>query len=258
MSNKISYKNYIIPVICALLLAGSIYAAPNSTYMRTILPEVNSLYWLGSSSNYWNRLYANYASSTAISASTICIGTDCQTSWPAGGSGGSDFTFAETFGVLSAATSSPLWLQGAFYSSSTAYFQGDLYTENTFSAENGFQIYDNSSIIYYSDKGITQSGFLSVSANQYSFAKGAESYSAKLDTSNITTNQIFTFPDKSLTFAGIANETFTGLTTFGNASGTQLTIAPTILSILESETVIFTLSSALAVTMPLSKSVQLV
>ena len=51
-----------------------------------------------------SRLTVTYASSTAISASTICIGTDCQTSWPAGITSAT-YPLIYTGGVLSTAFS---------------------------------------------------------------------------------------------------------------------------------------------------------
>lgn len=50
-------------------------------------PIGNSALDLGGTSNFWRHFYGTYASSTAISATTICISTDCKTAWPSGISG---------------------------------------------------------------------------------------------------------------------------------------------------------------------------
>jgi len=63
-----------------------------------------------------------YASSTAISATTICISTDCRTAWPVGGGGDYPFTPTTNFGTTTSATTSPLWGKLGLYASSTSQF----------------------------------------------------------------------------------------------------------------------------------------
>lgn len=64
-------------------------AAPTFIYQRSILPETTNTYNLGGTSNIWNRIYANFASTTVTSATTICLTGDlpCRTTWPSGGGG---------------------------------------------------------------------------------------------------------------------------------------------------------------------------
>ena len=55
-----------------------------------------------------------YASSTALSAGTLCIAADCRTAWPTGGGGGDPFPVHTTYaGLTTSGTSSTLWLTGA-------------------------------------------------------------------------------------------------------------------------------------------------
>jgi len=53
---------------------GPILGAPTLTQQRTILPETDNLYDLGTSTKYWRDLFVN----------EICLAGDCQTSWAAG------------------------------------------------------------------------------------------------------------------------------------------------------------------------------
>lgn len=46
-----------------------------------------------------NLLTTSYASTTALSATTLCISTDCRTAWPAGGSGSSPFATTTVYGT---------------------------------------------------------------------------------------------------------------------------------------------------------------
>lgn len=75
-----------------------------------------------------SRLTATYASSTAISATTICITGDlpCRTTWPTGGSGAGDpFTHVSYLGQTTSATSTLIQLTGspfALAASSTSLF----------------------------------------------------------------------------------------------------------------------------------------
>jgi hypothetical protein len=66
-----------------------------------------------------------YASTTAISASTICISTDCRTAWPSSGGGAFAFDPATNFNQNTNSTTTTLWLRGSPYSlfaSSTSVF----------------------------------------------------------------------------------------------------------------------------------------
>ncbi len=64
-----------------------------------------------------------FASTTAISATNICISTDCRTAWPSGGGVGSyPFTPNTNFGVAAQATTGIAWFQNGLNASSTSHF----------------------------------------------------------------------------------------------------------------------------------------
>jgi hypothetical protein len=71
-------KKYLYILIGLSLAFGlTVSAAPTLRYDRTILPETDSLYSLGSALKAWLKIYAD----------EICLAGDCQTAWPAGGGG---------------------------------------------------------------------------------------------------------------------------------------------------------------------------
>jgi hypothetical protein len=75
-----------------------------------------------------------YASSTAISAGTIClVGDSCRTTWPTGSSVSYDFDQQSNYGVLSLTptTTIPVWFKDQVFASSSAIFAGDV-TSNRF------------------------------------------------------------------------------------------------------------------------------
>lgn len=81
-------KKYLL-ILFSFLITGTVLAAPTTRYDRTIIPESNDTYSLGSTVKEWLNLYAKYASTTAISADTICLtGDTCKTTWPTGGGSG--------------------------------------------------------------------------------------------------------------------------------------------------------------------------
>ena len=52
-----------------------------------------------------------FASSTALSATTLCLSTDCRTAWPTGGGGSDPFPVHTSYaGLTTSGTSSTLWL----------------------------------------------------------------------------------------------------------------------------------------------------
>ncbi len=66
------------------------------------------------------KAYMDYASTTAMSGTTVCIGTDCRTVWPTSDTGyDNDFSWQTTYNTLSAATTSALWIRNKIYASST-------------------------------------------------------------------------------------------------------------------------------------------
>ena len=76
--------NKIYFILIGILLAFGLtaYAVPALIYQKTILPETADTYNLGSSASKWLNIYSNYASTTAISGTNVCIGSSCRTTWP--------------------------------------------------------------------------------------------------------------------------------------------------------------------------------
>ena len=76
-----------------------------------------------------------YASTTALSADTICISTTCRTTWPAGSDLVADWNQQMNYGVLAltSTTTIPVWFKDQIFASSSAIFAGNV-TANTFIA----------------------------------------------------------------------------------------------------------------------------
>src|SRR3990167_7767768 len=66
-------KYFLSTMLGILIIANVVVAAPNEVFQKSILPITTNLYDLGSStqSKIWNRLFVNYASTTALSATNI-------------------------------------------------------------------------------------------------------------------------------------------------------------------------------------------
>lgn len=60
-------------------LYGIAHAAPLYTYHKSLIPELDSTYELGTSTKAWLKAYFD----------EVCIAGDCRTAWPTGGGGGS-------------------------------------------------------------------------------------------------------------------------------------------------------------------------
>src|SRR3990167_10534417 len=114
-------RHFLIAVALVTISGGGIlyfsqkivYGAPVSTLLRNILPETTNRYDVGTTTNIWNRLFVNYASTTALNAVTLCLdGDTCRTTWPTGGSGGGD-PFTHPSLTSSATTSLMLFNGGA-------------------------------------------------------------------------------------------------------------------------------------------------
>src|SRR3990167_8489537 len=129
-------RHFLIAVALVTISGGGIlyfsqkivYGAPVSTLLRNILPETTNRYDVGTTTNIWNRLFVNYASTTALNAVTLCLdGDTCRTTWPTGGSGGGD-PFTHPSLTSSATTSLMLFNGGAsttlFSVFDKAYFGG--------------------------------------------------------------------------------------------------------------------------------------
>lgn len=80
-----------------------------------------------------------YGSTTSLSGTSLCIGTDCRTTWPSssgGGGSGLNWNTATNFAQLTYATSTPtLWLQSGIFASSTSQF---VYASSTAISANNF------------------------------------------------------------------------------------------------------------------------
>lgn len=87
--------NYLKYIVIALILfiAQGVFAAPSFRIERTLLPEVDSAYELGTSTRAWLR----------INADEVCLtGDSCKTVWP---SAGSSFPFtSQSWGVSTSTT----------------------------------------------------------------------------------------------------------------------------------------------------------
>lgn len=69
--------------LVAKSVSAQVFGAPTTIFQRNLLPEATSRYDLGTTTSIWNRLFANYASSTAVNAVSFCLdGDTCITSWP--------------------------------------------------------------------------------------------------------------------------------------------------------------------------------
>jgi len=70
-------KKYIISTLVIILLMGvSVYAAPTSRIERTILPESDSTYNLGSNANRWANIYGDtiYGDGSNLTGITVTGG----------------------------------------------------------------------------------------------------------------------------------------------------------------------------------------
>lgn len=79
-------------------------AAPTVIYQRTLLPETTNTYELGTTTLKWFRVVGSYASTTQVSADSLCLNSDtCRTTWPSGGAGTFSFT-PTSYGVATSTT----------------------------------------------------------------------------------------------------------------------------------------------------------
>jgi len=86
-------------------------AGGNAT--NTLIYFYGGLYATGSST-------LQYASTTVTSATTLCLATDCRTTWPAGGSGAYPFSPTTNYGAATNATTGVVWFQNGMQASSTS------------------------------------------------------------------------------------------------------------------------------------------
>ena len=94
-----------------------------SSVTSNIVPNGNNTYNLGAFGNAWKNLFvSSTANLNYVSSTMICLGTDCQTSFPSGAAYA--FTPTTNYGETTSATTSPLWIRENLYVSSTVYLTG--------------------------------------------------------------------------------------------------------------------------------------
>ena len=115
-------------IITALFLFPlTALAAPDTIFQRNILPETTNRFDLGTSTSIWNRLFAKYASTTALNAVSLCLdGDTCRTTWPTSGAG--SFPFDVTgYGV---STSTIVGFTGGLMSMASSTITSGLFSMN--------------------------------------------------------------------------------------------------------------------------------
>lgn len=111
MFKKISY----ILLGMTLMVSGTVLAAPYFTYQRTLLPETNNAFDLGTTTSVWRDLFVTQ----------ICLSGDCKTAWPTGGSGGA---FAWTSNSWGNSTTSTIgFLTGGLFTNASSTFGANTY-----------------------------------------------------------------------------------------------------------------------------------
>src|SRR3990167_6381815 len=93
-------------LIIATLFVGvsNVFAAPAGRYEFNLWPITTNTYEFGTTSLKWFRSWTSYASTTQLSADSLCLNSDvCRTTWPTGGSGTFPFT-ATSYGVSTSTT----------------------------------------------------------------------------------------------------------------------------------------------------------
>src|SRR3990167_5433399 len=98
-------------------------AAPTLRYDVSILPISNNIYELGTTTLKWFRSWTSYASTTQLSADSLCLNSDtCRTTWPTGGSG----TFSWTPTSWGVSTSTTLGFLNGFLSTASSTINSNL------------------------------------------------------------------------------------------------------------------------------------
>ena len=112
------YIVFTLAVLLGLLIAGVVIAAPSYRIERTLLPETDSAYELGTSTRAWLRVFSD----------ELCLASDCRTSW----SSVAPFPFTTTpnYGATANATGTPIWFQAGLQASSTSYLSTTNITGN--------------------------------------------------------------------------------------------------------------------------------
>ena len=105
-------------IIASLFLGiSSTFAAPTGRYEFNLWPVTTNTYELGTSTLKWYKSWVSYASTTQLSADSLCLNSDtCRTTWPSGS--GSPFPFTATsYGV---STSTTIGLLNGFLSTASS------------------------------------------------------------------------------------------------------------------------------------------
>lgn len=71
-------KLLALPIVFALFFSTVAFAAPLYIFQKTIIPEIDSTYTLGTTTKAWLNIYTD----------EVCLAGDCKTAWPTGGGGG--------------------------------------------------------------------------------------------------------------------------------------------------------------------------
>ena len=145
-------KKHKIIIIALFLLATSAYAAPSYIFQRTIFPEINNTYDLGSSTQAWRNIYtvgttssgvfqatSTTATSTGANGWNLTAGCFAINNTCVGGSSGTSFStssiqyYLSQFGdwkvlntLLTPTTSRSVLIPEQLYASSTSFFDADL------------------------------------------------------------------------------------------------------------------------------------
>lgn len=96
---------------------GVTFGAPTASIRveRSINPEADSTYWLGTSTKAWKDIYTDQ----------LCLAGDCKTAWPSGSGGAFPFTPTTNYNAAANSTSTPIWFTAGLMGSTTAnYFNG--------------------------------------------------------------------------------------------------------------------------------------
>lgn len=173
-----------------------------------------------------------YASTTALSATSLCLTNDCRTTWPASGAGGDSLFFASTtvatdvtlvyntdvgadmaFGCSTSATSTcPFWLDAS---------AAQLRVGTTTASDSAIQFNDNDNDTWTVGYDLTNSNFVISSStdlgtsNALSIAKGTNAITAGgalTVTGNLTASANFVFDGQTF-------DSFTDDATLSNNSG---------------------------------------
>src|SRR3990167_999224 len=110
-------------VVTSLFLGITAYAAPNGRYEFNLWPVTDNRYELGTTTLRWFRFFSSYASTTQLSADSLCLNSDtCRTTWPTGGSG----TFSWTPTSWGVSTSTTLGFLNGFLSTASSTINSNL------------------------------------------------------------------------------------------------------------------------------------